>query len=73
MRLEQLPNGTYATTPIYVGHDRDPRQCAEHAWETKARKPLPDGDDPPGMRWKHFQACPQCGWSRVLLTPNGDQ
>lgn len=48
MRIEKLPDGSYATTPIFIGSlaeaeafEEKQKTCA-HEWEEKDKRPSPE-------------------------------
>lgn len=70
MMMARLPDGNFATTPVYVGVRITPERCSECQWQTKSSRSCEDeAECPEGMKYMHFQVCRICGWMRVLLTP----
>lgn len=72
MILSQLPDGSWTTSPTYVGVGlKTPCAEREHHWETVGDKtPLPEASAGvfSGVTHTSFQVCKKCGYQRVLLT-----
>ena len=75
-----LPDGTGATTPIYVGGNASiPKPCPDdpgHDWQTDMRKdPLPAAVEIGGVTFTHatLELCKKCNWVRSRLYRQGDE
>ncbi len=69
MRIYKLPDGTWCTTPSYMGRSvAEPCTGSKHQWETVGSPtPLPDDAGPEGVNVVSMQKCNKCGYQRMLL------
>ena len=70
MYLQQQPDGSWATTPVYVGESPVPAKCDKHDW-TDAGAKEPAAEEFDGMTHIQLQVCATCGWKRTHLTKEG--
>ena len=70
MKIEKLPDGSYATTPIFMGsaenaeHFSKTHKTCQHQWALNASAPAPD-DESCTM---HMERCAHCRGMRSRVT-----
>jgi hypothetical protein len=76
MKMQRLPDGTFATTPVFIGPTcwrvgvkaGMPPMCEIHNWVESNRAPLPEKFEPmPHATVMALEICKQCQCSRVRL------